>query len=334
MADLIKQIATLFPGPVRKEKYFSKSGLDVIFPFYHTISDSELLHVKHLYPIRNTSQFAEDLDYLLKYFQPVKMSEFMHGKIPLDTMRPPMVLSFDDGLIQCYNDLMPILISKGVPATFFVNNAFIDNKSMFFRFKVSLLLEVLPETTPEQRIKAAHILHCETREIAKRLMTVSYVEREITDQVADLWDYSFSEYMRKTPIYLSSMHIKKMKEEGFEFGSHGIDHPMFSLLKKKTTIDHIQASVEDLRKRYGLDYKYFAFPFTDSGVQDSTIDHLLKEQIIDAGFGTAGLKEDKWSNYFQRVPMELLGKDAKTTLRGEINRRRIRKMTGRNLTIR
>jgi len=324
----------MFPGPVRKEKYFSKSGLEVIFPFYHTISDSELLHVKHLYPLRNTEQFKEDLDYLLKYFQPVKMSEFLQDKMPLDPKRPPMVLSFDDGLIQCYEDLMPILISKGVPATFFVNNAFIDNRAMFFRFKVSLLVEEIDKIPEEQIRRAAQILHCEVRDIRKRLMTVSYVEREITDQVADLWEFSFSDYMSKSPIYLSSMHIRKMIEEGFEFGSHGIDHPMFSLLKKSTSIEHIQASVEDLRKRYELDYKYFAFPFTDSGVQDSTIDHLLKKSIIDVGFGTAGLKEDKWSNYFQRVPMELLGKDARTTLRGEINRRRIRKITGRNQTVR
>ena len=163
-------------------------------------------------------------------------------------------------------------------------------------------------------------------------MNVSYVDREITDQVAEGWGFSFSEYLRTDPIYLTSIHVKKMLEEGFEFGSHGIDHPLFALLKKKVTIDHIRSSVEGLRKQYALDHKYFAFPFTDSGVEDSTIDYLFKNHIIDAGFGTAGLKDDKWPRYFQRVPMELLDSDAKTTLRGEINRRRLRKMAGRNYT--
>lgn len=332
MSDLIKYIATMFPGPVRADRYFRQSGLDVFFPFYHTISDRQLPHLKNLYSVRKIAEFEEDIDYLLQHFQPVKMSEYLSGKVPKDPERPPMVLSFDDGLIQCYEDVMPILISKGVPATFFLNNAFIDNHSMFFRFKVSLLIEALETVAKEKLEKAAKILHCEVKEIRNRLMGISYVEREITDQVAEIWEYSFSEYMRENPVYLTSMHIRKMIDEGFEFGSHGIDHPLFSLLKKKTTIDHITASVQDLRKRYDLPYKYFAFPFTDSGVQDGTIELLFQNQIIDAGFGTAGLKDDKWPKYFQRVPMELLGKDAKTTLRGEINRRRLRMLVGSNHT--
>ena len=313
-------------------RYIRRSGLEVLFPFYHAVSDRELPHLRHLYALRTRKQFERDLDYMLKYFQPVKMSEYLNGKILVDPSRPPMVLSFDDGLLQCYEAVMPILISKGVPATFFINNAFIDNRSMFFRFKVSLLVEQLNLVNDLQKQRAAKILHCEVDEIRTRLLGVSYVEREITDQVAEIWGYSFSEYMRKDPVYLTSIHIRKMIDEGFEFGSHGIDHPLFSLLKRRTTIDHILSSVEDLKKRYNLDHRYFAFPFTDSGVQDSTIEYLFKHNIIDAGFGTAGLKDDKWPRYFQRVPMELLDKDARTTLRGEINRRRIRKLTGSNRT--
>jgi peptidoglycan/xylan/chitin deacetylase (PgdA/CDA1 family) len=332
VSDFIKNIATLFPGPASTARYIKKAGIGAFFPFYHAVSDRELPHLKHLYALRTAEQFEHDLDFMLKYFQPVKMSEYLGGKMLVDPNRSPMVLSFDDGLLQCYETVIPILIRKGVPATFFVNNAFIDNRSMFFRFKVSLLVEHLKEATDAQKKRAAHLLHCEVREIRSRLFGVSYVEREITDQVAGAWGYSFSEYMRKDPVYLTSMHIRKMIGEGFEFGSHGIDHPLFALLKRKTTIDHIRASVEDLKKRYSLDYRYFAFPFTDSGVQDGTIEYLFRHKIIDAGFGTAGLKDDKWPRYFQRVPMEMLDKDARTTLRGEINRRRLRKLAGNNTT--
>jgi len=332
VADFMKRIAARLPGPWNTANYIRRSGIRVFFPFYHAISERELPHIKHLYPLRTVEQFKEDLDYMLKYFQPVKMSEYLSGKILKDPKRPPMVLSFDDGLIQCYQEVMPVLISRGVPATFFLNNAFIDNRSMFFRFKVSLLVEHMDEVSSQRMIRAAQMLHCEPGEVRSRLMKVNYVDREITDQVAEAWGYSFDEYLLRDPVYLSSIQIRKMIDEGFEFGSHGIDHPLFGLLKRKTTIDHIRASTEDLRKRYNLSYKYFAFPFTDSGVEDSTIESLFRKNIIDAGFGTAGLKEDKWPAYFQRVPMELLDRDAKTTLKGEINRRRLRRLTGNNMT--
>ncbi|MFC2089432.1 polysaccharide deacetylase family protein [Bacteroidota bacterium] len=332
MSNLIKHIASLIPGPGGMVTYLRKSGLPAIFPFYHAVSNVELPHIKHLYASRTINQFEKDLDFLLENFQPLKMSEYLSGIIPEDPKRLPMVLSFDDGLIQCYNEILPILLAKGVPAVFFLNNAFIDDMDLFFRFKVSLLVEKLEATTQAEKEKAAALLHCKIPDIRRRLLGISYVEREITDQVAEKWGYSFSEYMKKHPVYLSSMHIRRMLDEGFEIGSHGIDHPMFSLLKKQITIDHIQASVQDLKIKYNLNYRYFAFPFTDQGVEDATIDHLFKRNIIDAGFGTAGLKDDLWPHYYQRIPMEQLGLDARKTLRSELNRRRYRLLAGRNNT--
>ena len=304
----------------------------MVFPFYHAVSNNTLVHMKHLYPVKSVEHFTRDLDFLLEHFNPLKMSEFLSGRFLEDPEKPPMVLSFDDGLIQCYEEVMPILLSRSVPATFFLNNAFIDNRGMFFRYKVSILVEMLPEVSIERLQKAAKLLHCEPDMVRNRLLTVNYVEREITDQVAKAWGYDFQDYLRESPVYLSSMQIRRMIGEGFEFGSHGIDHPMFSLLKRKTTIDHISASVEDLCKRYDLSYRFFAFPFTDHGVEDETIDHLLKRKVIDAGFGTAGMKEDLWENYFQRIPMEVKELDARAVIGGEINRHRVRGLLGRNKT--
>ena len=332
MSDLVKQIASLFPGPVNTARYMQRSGLDVIFPFYHAVSEISLPHMVNLYPIRTPREFESDLEYMLKYFEAVSMSDYLSGSVKVNKDKPPMILSFDDGLVQCYDELMPILKSRSVPATFFLNNAFIDNKDLFYRFKVSLLLEQVENISPAAKEKAAKILHCSVPEINKRLISVSYVEREIADQVADLWKYSFEDYTRMNPVYLTSIQIIKMIDHGYEFGSHGIDHPMFSLLTKETALDHIRSSVDNLQHRFNLDYKYFAFPFTDYGVHDETINLLFENGVIDAGFGTAGLKDDKWPNYYQRLPMEMIGSSAKKTLQGELNRRRLRMLFGKNHT--
>lgn len=332
MSDFVKNIAALFPGPVNTAAYMRRSRLEVVFPFYHAVSNRQLDHLHFLYSVPTVKQFRNDMEYLLKLFTPVKMGDYIAGKVKQDGDRPPMVLSFDDGLVQCYDEVMPVLLEMGIPATFFINNAFIDNKAMFYRFKVNLLLGHLPEVSDAGKKRAADLLHCKPGEIKSRLLSVSYVEREITDQVAQQWDFSFDHYMRMNPIYLSSIQIIKLLEVGFEVGSHGIDHPLFSLLKKDVTLAHIKESVNGLKKMYNLDYGYFAFPFTDTGVEDSTIDQLFRQKIIDAGFGTAGLKDDKWKYYFQRVPMEQFNADARKVLRSELNRRRLRKLSGNNMT--
>lgn len=331
MAEWVKKISTFFPGP-SPERYIDREGIEVVFPFYHAISDRRLPHLARLYPLRSVAEFESDLDYLLDRFEPVSMGDFLEGRFGAKWDRTPMVLSFDDGLIQCYEYVLPVLERKGVPAVFFLNNAFIDNREMFYRFKVSLLLERFPHATHGQRKKASEILKCELAETEQRLKAISYIEREFTEQIADAWEYSFKEYMRLNPVYMSSIQIRKIIDRGHEIGSHGIDHPLFSVLKKETTLNHVQRSVKDLQQKYRINYKYFAFPFTDFGVEDHTIEQLFNQKIIDAGFGTAGLKEDRWPSYFQRIPMEMLGLDARKTLQGEINRHRARKLMGGNRT--
>jgi len=327
-------MASLLPGPLKTAEHIRRSGLKVIFPFYHAVSNHILPHTLHLYKSRSVAQFESDLDYLLGYFTPVRMSEFLEEGMPNDRHKPPLVLSLDDGLIQCYEELMPLLLKKGIPATFFLNNDFIDNKDLFFRFKVSLLLEHMSGVSAAELKQAADLLSCKVAGLRKRLLGINYPDRELTEQIAELWSYSYSEYLVKDPVYLSTGQINEMLQKGFEFGAHGFDHPHFASIPAKIRREHIRQSMEDLQVRFKLDYRYFAFPFSDYGVKDKTIEELFKHDIIDAGFGTAGLKDDKWKNYYQRVPMELGNFDAKAVLRGELKRRYLRLRFGKNNTLR
>ena len=42
------------------------TGQRNIYPFYHAVSDEELIHIKHLYKVRTVKEFERDLDFLLK----------------------------------------------------------------------------------------------------------------------------------------------------------------------------------------------------------------------------------------------------------------------------
>lgn len=134
------------------QRLISLTGVNLILPFYHTVSDVDLPHIKHLYPVLNTKRFREDLDFLLRRFKPVSSEELISisGKKSLNS--PHFFLSFDDGLSQVYHVIAPILKEKGVPATFFLNTDFIDNKGMFYRLKTSLLIEKLEKQKPSNSL--------------------------------------------------------------------------------------------------------------------------------------------------------------------------------------
>jgi len=109
------------------------SGKKVIYPFYHIISDNPPAHIKHLYPVRSIKQFEKDLDFLQEHFT---ASEF-----PPKKNKPSFILTFDDGLSEVYNIIAPILKTRNIPAIFFINSAFVDNKDMFFNYILSLKKE-------------------------------------------------------------------------------------------------------------------------------------------------------------------------------------------------
>ncbi len=108
-----------------------KSGIKIIFPFYHSVSDEDVVHIKHLYPSKNIISFINDLDFLLKYFIPLSIDDFLSKNYDPD--QNYFVLSFDDGLRKMFDVVRPILNKKGIPAIFFLNSAFVDNKDLFYR---------------------------------------------------------------------------------------------------------------------------------------------------------------------------------------------------------
>ena len=116
----------------------------LFLPFYHLVSDENPSHVRYLYPVRTVRQFRDDLDFFLKNYQPVPLEALWplaENPAQQPSGRPAMHLSFDDGLRECHDVVMPILLEKGVPATFFLNPDIVDNRDLMFRYKASLLHE-------------------------------------------------------------------------------------------------------------------------------------------------------------------------------------------------
>src|SRR4030043_661872 len=115
-----------------------------LFGYYHLVSDEDVPHIKHLYVYKNVKQFKDDLDFILKKFRPLGLSDLIeylkNGQAPPDYS---FLLTYDDGLKEAAEIIAPILLSKGVPGAFFVCSAFMDNKRLATNHKASLFVEWL-----------------------------------------------------------------------------------------------------------------------------------------------------------------------------------------------
>ncbi len=284
------------------------TGQGCILPFYHLVSDEEVIHIKNLYRVKSVEEFEDDLDFFLKNYEPVDFHEFISDK---KVKKNRFLLSFDDGLREFYDVVAPILKRKGVPAICFLNSGFIDNKELFFKYKASILIENL-KTSKFSSAKEKELKNWfQTKGLAynnhfQSLLSVNYQNKGILDELATLLDVCFPEYLLQQKPYLETGQIKELIAQGFHFGAHSIDHPFYAKISEEEQFRQTKQSIDEITSLFKLDYRLFSFPFSDYGVSKSFFEKIFDavHPVADITFGTAGIKKDTCFYNKQRIPVE------------------------------
>jgi peptidoglycan/xylan/chitin deacetylase (PgdA/CDA1 family) len=258
--------------------------------FYHTVTDEYLPHLSPLYKPKTVREFEEDLEFLLRHFRPISIEEVrLHVTGEKRISKPAFHLSFDDGLREVYTTILPILERKGIPATVFVNSAFVNNRDLFFRYKAALLSKIFPES-----------------------LKINYLERSKLDELALSAGVDFSDFLRTQQPYLSIGELKTLQQKGFTIGSHSMDHPLYSMLSEEEQLRQTLDSCAFIQNTFAEKQAYFAFPFTEAGVHNSFFEKIFS--TIDLTFGISGLRTTQNGRHLGRIDMETYGKNAKQAI--------------------
>ena len=303
------------------------------------ISDEEKLLVKHLYAYKNTSEFKKDMDYLLKHYAPVDLFDIL-GFVKYGRPLPEaaFLLTFDDGFREMYDVVAPILLEKGISATFFVNSAFIDNKHLCYLNKASLLADHFQKHwSSSLEVSLSRMLDANGirfGDITAGILSIEYRQRDLLDEMAKLMDMDVNAYLLSNKPYLSSEQINKLKKSGFTIGSHSIDHPLFSSLSLEDQLYQAVESVKSIRESFQLDYGVFAFPHGDNNVSREFFIRLASSGFVDLSFGTSGLVDDEISTNLQRFSLEKPIAGADRIVAFQHSKRLFRRVTRRTAEIR
>jgi peptidoglycan/xylan/chitin deacetylase (PgdA/CDA1 family) len=300
-------------------------GNKPIAPFYHLVSDNPPLHVKNLYRVISVKEFERDLDFLLKNFMPID-AQSLHGIVSnrIKSDKPSFFLSFDDGFREIKDIVAPILLRKGIPATFFVNPAFIGNIDLMYRCKVSLILERLNSNVVNNEIlsKVSEILNVKDGKanLRNEILLLKYNQFEVIDAIATKLEVDFQDYLLKTKPYLTLDDLKALAISGFTIGGHGYGHPYFNDLVYDDQISEVKRCMQWLETHLPNQLRIFAYPFTDFGISPDLIKNVLSEpnNRCDITFGTSGIQPNRFVRHFQRIPMEQKCVSAKKIIEGEI----------------
>ncbi len=308
-----------------------RGGPPLFIPFYHAVTDLEPPHLRHLYPLCSTRRFENDLRFLLRHFRPAsweQVQNYASGK-PLPAGAPFFFLTFDDGLQETEAVIAPLLQRYGLPAVFFVNPAFIGNRQLFYRYKVSLLLDALGQ---EKTRKRAAVTNAPTaEELERKIREITWRNTALADQLAGQLQVDFHGYLTTRKPYLTTEQITELHGRGFLIGSHSYDHPHFSQLSLPEMRQQVEKSFNCL-EALGIRERIFAFPFSDDQVPAAFIRSLHADFGVSVSFGTAGLKREAFPFHLQRIAMEEApGSGARDLLKFAWLAYRFRKWTGGNL---
>jgi peptidoglycan/xylan/chitin deacetylase (PgdA/CDA1 family) len=290
-------------------------------PFYHIVSDEKAPHVDHLYSYRNLHEFNKDVDFLLQHYSPLTLTELLsHLKNERPLGGQFLFLSFDDGLRETFDNIAPILKQKGVPATFFVNTATLDNREMLYRHKASLLLDHLTRLTQKAAVSKATTVLAKhgvcTQDLASGLLSIRYAGKHILDEVAASLDFDFTAYLARRQPYLTTAQLNALISQGFSVGAHSVDHPPYGEITMEEQLRQTKESVNALTRTFCLNYRAFAFPFSDKGVSQRFFSQVRAEGLVQVLFGSSAyLIDEHYPLVIQRLGMEDQPHCAKDILR-------------------
>ncbi len=310
-----------------------------LFPYHHIVSDEEVLHIKYLYDYKNVSQFTKDLEILLKNFKPISPGELIKNiqaknKLPENTF----LLTFDDGFREVHDVIAPLLEAKGIPAIFFINPAFIDNKKLFYRSKASLLIHELLKNKINKSLLSdvANILHTGNQSVDELVTLVKKLTRgdEATmDKLAFEFCLSFDDYLKEQSPFLTSGQLTSLSERGFTIGAHSWDHPYYDQLSLDDQIAQTVTSCNYVQQKVNPLYSTFSFPYYDTNLSQQLLDALKKESI-DLLFGIQNQKDELYNNMVHRFNAERPEVKLENQLKGMMLFMAIQKILGKEKVLR
>ena len=305
-----------------------------LFPYHHIISDDEVLHIKYLYSYKNVKQFKNDLEVLLKNFKPISSNDLIkyindNSSLPKDSF----LLSFDDGFREVHDIVAPILEAKGIPAVFFINPAFIDNKKLFYRSKSSLLIhEVLNgANTNEALTKFTKLLNAgnsDADDIVTIIKKLNSSDELLMDKLAKEISFSFDDYLKNEKPFLNTEQLVSLNDRGFTIGSHSWSHPYYDQLNLEEQVDETIRSCEFVKNTTAQEKITFSFPYSDTALSQSLFNEL-KEANIDLMFGIQNQNEELNNRMVHRFNAERPHVKFDDQLKGLLTLMLIKKILGK-----
>lgn len=245
----------------------------------------------------NPNTFLNQLKILGKYCEIVSLKEMY--RCTENSKKPFCVLTFDDGWSDFYDNVYPLLLKYGYPATVFLPTEYIDSKRMFWTDALaeSMIMNeintsVLARLIKNENVKKKLDRNFNIKNIHELIDLIKIYSMEQDEDIIHKIEEEISPVNKGKERFLKWKQIEEMKNSNLIcFGSHTSNHVILTAVSKKRLLSELLNSREILIRKNLVSSNFISFCYPN-GFTNQKIADLVKY----CGYSCAVTLQRGWNN--------------------------------------
>jgi peptidoglycan/xylan/chitin deacetylase (PgdA/CDA1 family) len=237
---------------------------------FHNIAVSESPFTRGMNVTITPAKFEAALRFLARYYSPVTLQDVLTNCYGRGLPRRALLLTFDDAYASVVEWAAPLCRQLGIPAVFFVNAAFLDNRCLAPDNLVCFVADAMGMPTINAAARTARgehqaQLHALSEVFSDFFPSITLAERQIfLDALRRLAGVDDSRLAGEGRLYLTSKQLRDLASFNFEIGNHTYTHVHGRSLSQDDLREQVDRNKNELESISGTSVRSYSQPYGSS----------------------------------------------------------------------
>jgi peptidoglycan/xylan/chitin deacetylase (PgdA/CDA1 family) len=287
--NLASEVFVHTPGSRRMAQFLGRNS-SLRCMVFHNITDQESPFTAGIGVNTSPQEFEATLGFIKKYYSPVSLQDVLENTNGRKLPSNALLLTFDDAYASVVEIAAPLCKQQNIPAVFFVNAAFIDNR----RLAPDNLVCYIADRYGLEPINAAvrgvfgeklPALRSLTEVFGAFFPATSLAERDLfLGALRGLTGIDEQKLAIESKLYLTSRQVRSLPSFGFEIGNHTFTHTYCRNLRREEIALEVRRNKTELEAMSGTPIRAFSQPYGSSKDVTPELAKILRQSGHQAVF--------------------------------------------------
>ena len=271
---------------------------------FHDVSAVESPFTQGMGVSITPTEFEAALTFLTRHYTPVRLQDVLADPAGRKLPARPILVTFDDGYASNFEWAAPLCSKLGVPATVFLNAAFLDNVRLAPDNLVCYVANVMGMETINAAARAVMGDDAPALESLAEVFSCFFPSVKLDDrrafleELASLAGISERQLAEQVGLYLTRQQVCELAGMGFEIGNHTYSHVRCRSLTSVNVGEEIDKNKNELEKLTGRQVQSFSLPYGSSADLTSYVAKHLHDSGHEAVFLSESVANRRGENPF------------------------------------